>query len=133
MTIKYVRNWYSLVAIYLNFISSATLKFRNGNEIFLSKPNAQEFREELFRQYLQDKGFSYTIENGRTIIRTNNGLKLISPIPDYSEIIDEVFVRKVYGRSTLYGRTVIDVGASIGDTALFFAQLGSLTSLCLRG
>jgi hypothetical protein len=124
MISKYVYNWYSAILVYINLIPSTTLRFRNGKKVFLSKSNYQEFREELFKQYLEDQGFSYSFRDGRTLVKTNTGLKLII-LPDYSNVIDEVYVSNAYRAANLSGRTVIDVGASVGDTALYFASLGA--------
>jgi hypothetical protein len=120
----YVENWYSVAAVFLGLSRSATAKFRNGNKIFLTKSGFHEFHEALFQQYLKDSGFTYTIVNGRTLITTDTGIKLFLP-PDYSNVIDEIYVRKEYGKPTVQGRIVIDIGSSIADSALYFASLGA--------
>jgi hypothetical protein len=124
MSKRYVINWYSPVFVFLKIIPATTARFRNGKNIYLTRTNYSEFREEILRQYLEDNGFSYRVENGRTIVRTNSGLKLII-IPDYLNVIDEVFLRNRYCSARLSGRIVIDVGASIGDTSLYFASMGA--------
>jgi len=39
--------------------------------------------------------------------------------------LNEVFVKEVYGRLDVKGKVVVDVGASIGDTAIYFSLKGA--------
>jgi hypothetical protein len=124
MTRRYVRNWFSLIAVYSGIIPHATAVFRDGTKIPVTRAKYHDFREKLFQCYLSDEGFSYVESNHRKMIHTNSGIKMYL-LPYYSNAIDEIFLRKVYGDKRLEGRSVIDVGASIGDSSLYFATLGS--------
>ena len=124
MAKKYLHNWYTLIPIYLKIMKSGRIKFKNGKNMNVSRNDYTDFREELFQQYLKDKGFSFDVEDNHVIVTTNNGLRLIL-IKDYTNVLDEIFVRKIYGGKYFVGKTVIDAGASIGDTALYFVSNGA--------
>ena len=61
------------------------------------------------------------------VIQHDQSTKLIVDKNDGVGIIGEVFCDNVYGRLSgdVKGKTVIDVGAFIGDTAIFFAKNGA--------
>lgn len=148
MTIKHVKNWYSLVVLYLNLVPRATVQFRDGEKITIYRKeknsktklqsgfafpegtltwmqnsiNFDKFYEILYKKYLISKGFEYTDQGIVNINPMNLKVKIFEP---YSFVLDEVFVMKVYGDSNLIGRTVIDIGASIGDSSLYFSTLGA--------
>lgn len=121
---KYVKNWYSVIATYAKLIPSANVQFKNGKVLRVSRRNYGDFREELFRQYLADSGFVYSLKNKRWSIRTPTGVEMIL-LHDYSNIIDEIYLRKAYGEIKLDNRVVIDIGAALGDSSLYFASLGA--------
>jgi 16S rRNA G966 N2-methylase RsmD len=146
---KYVRNWYLVLALYANIIKKAKVKFRDGYEVEISKRNPQVvnklsdgfdfkgsltwlqnstnfdiFYEELYKRYLEDNGFKYQTDQGNTIVTTPSGLRIVM-IPPYSFVLDEVFIMKVYGEPKLNRRIAIDIGASIGDSPLYFSSLGA--------
>jgi hypothetical protein len=121
---RYLLNWYSLIFVYLGISPNTIAEFRNGKKIKVSKHDYEEFREELFQQYLKDRGFKYTVQNGKLFVETNNKIRLFL-IPGYSNVLDEIYLLKVYGSERLDGRPVIDIGASIGDSSLYFARLGA--------
>jgi hypothetical protein len=117
---KYVSNWPSVLLVYSNLKRSATIKFKNGDTIKLSKKDYEAFYEKLYRKYLEDNGFSYPAEN---MIRTPDGLTLLLPSDTvYSLVFDEIYLMQVYGKPDLTSKVVIDVGAAIGDSALFFKK-----------
>jgi hypothetical protein len=124
MVNRYVRNWYSVIAVYIGFKHSTKADFKNGSKVVVSKEDYGDFRETLFRTFLKDNGFIYSEVDGHPLVATEIGIKLLL-LRDYSNVIDEIFVRKAYGEPKLNGRIVIDVGGSIADTPLYFASLGA--------
>jgi hypothetical protein len=121
---RYVKNWYSVIATYTRLLHYTNANFRNGVRLKVSRSDYSDFREELFRQYLHDNGFLYTQRGGRPVVRTSTGIELIL-LNDYSNILDEIFLSKIYRKERLDNRIVIDVGASLGDSSLYFASLGA--------
>lgn len=84
-----------------------------------SSPQFKEAYESIYRKHLEANGFTYS---GNAV--SYNGITMQLPAGEpYSHILDEIFLMQVYGAPELSGRVAIDVGASIGDTALFFSQI----------
>lgn len=120
---RYVDNWLSVLLVYSKLKSSVTVKFKDGDSTELSRKDFYTFYEKLYRKQLEDNGFSYPADN---MIKTPDGLTLILPTSfGYSHVFDEIYLMQVYGKPELTGRIVIDIGASIGDTALFFKKCGA--------
>ena len=84
---------------------------------FISKNNENNFKNEIFLKIIQ---------GDENIIETSNNIKFylkkIAP-----EVIVEVFVRRIHDSysNDLTEKVVIDVGAAVGDTALYFASKGA--------
>jgi hypothetical protein len=119
---RYVNNWSSVLLVYSNLKRNVTVKFKDGDTAELSKKDYNAFYEKLYRKHLEDNGFSYLAEN---MIKTPNGLTLMLPNVIYSLVFDEIYLMQVYGKPDLTGTVAIDVGAAIGDTALFFKKCGA--------
>jgi hypothetical protein len=126
MTAKYVRNWYSVLAVYCNIKPHTIARFRDGKNVPIHKHDYLEFYEEIYRQYLVDNGFEYSREDSELFVKTPSGIRLKLFRLPYSFVIDEVFEMKVYGQPNLKGRIVVDIGSSIGDSSLYFASLGAV-------
>jgi hypothetical protein len=146
---KYVKNWYSVFMVYAGLKGRTIVKFRDGVKIPLSKEGDYgPFREYIYQKFLEDNGFRYSRDmKNRKVIFLPDGFKVILPdvrwrqsrvgptmedqisqpvdTTDYSWHFDEIYITRVYGRPDLKGRIVIDVGAAIGDTALYFCGLGA--------
>lgn len=114
---KYVRN-YSSVILALLFKLECNAKFKDGTIIKIRKDDYFDFYEYIYRLYMIDHGFRYN--NSICITPYGFKLKLLNGI--YSFIIDEIYLMKVYGDKSLNDRIVIDIGASIGDTAIYFVM-----------
>ena len=119
---RYVDNWSSVLLVYSNIKRSVTVKFKDDDTAELSKEDYGAFYEKLYRKHLEDNGFSYPAKN---MIKTPDALTLILPNAIYSLVFDEIYLMKVYGKPNLTGKVAIDVGAAIGDTALFFKKCGA--------
>ena len=124
---KYVSNWFSVIGVYVGFLSETTASFRDGKKVVVSRKRYQDFYEELYKRHNIDHGFAYTRdEQGNTITTLPNGLRLtFGHEKNYSFVLDEIFVMRVYGEPNLKNRVVVDVGAAIGDSELYFASLGA--------
>ena len=120
---RYVNNWSSVLLVYSSLKRNVTVRFKDGDTAELSKKDYDAFYEKLYRNHLEDNGFSYPAEN---TIKTPDGLTLMLPQNSvYSPVIDEIYLMQVYGKPDLTGKIAIDIGASIGDTALFFKKCGA--------
>lgn len=121
---RHVKNWVAVLMVYLNLKRAVVVRFRDHTTLALSKRQFTQFYEKLYRMHLQANGFTFSVdEQGRSIVKTPHGDHLI--VPDgYSIAFDEVYLMQVYGRPDLVDKTVVDVGASVGDTAIYFSHLG---------
>jgi hypothetical protein len=120
---RYVDNVLSVLLIYSKLKRSVIVKFKDGDSAELSRKDYYTFYEKLYRKHLEDNGFSYPADN---MIKTPDGLTLMLPPKEvYSLVFDEIYLMQVYGKPDLTGKIVIDVGAAIGDTALFFKKCGA--------
>jgi tRNA/tmRNA/rRNA uracil-C5-methylase (TrmA/RlmC/RlmD family) len=126
MTAKYVKNWYSVLAVYCNIKPRTIARFKNGKNVPIHKRDFLEFYEEIYRQYLVDNGFKYLGEGCESFVKTPSGIRLKLFRLPYSFVLDEVFKMKVYGQPDLSDRVAVDIGSSIGDSSLYFASLGAV-------
>ena len=78
-------------------------------------------------------GFKHEIKQTEGAVQTTKGIYLMTLPDDYNilkeiflyAVLEEIFLMKIYGEPDLRGRVAIDIGASIGDSALYFASLGA--------
>jgi len=124
---KYVSNWHSVIGVYIGLLSSTTANFRDGERRTVSRKEYNDFYEGLYRRHNIHHGFTYSQDlQGNTIATSPTGLRLaFGQEKNYSFVLDEIFIMKVYGNPNVKNRVVIDVGAAIGDSALYFASLGA--------
>jgi Ribosomal protein L11 methyltransferase (PrmA) len=125
LVVKYVGNWYSVLAVYFKIKSSTKARFKDGKEVPVSRTRYDDFQEEVFKRYLQDKGYSYSLREGNKIVYTPDGFQIMYSKVPYSFILDEVFEMKEYGVYDLKGRVVIDVGTYMAETCLYFVRQGA--------
>lgn len=75
----------------------------------------------------RDQTFRLSIANGKKIIETSTGIKFyLDSI--HAGILTETYVQKIHlinSNDDWKNKTVLDIGANYGDTALYYAQLGA--------
>jgi hypothetical protein len=114
--------------IYLNLMKRSEAIFKDGEKVSVSKDDPSDFMEGLYRRDNMAAGLRYGTEGGRTIVYLPEGLRLIglhNPSYSVNEILNEVFIDHVYGEPNLRDRIAVDIGAGIGDSALYFALMGA--------
>lgn len=125
---RYVANWPSVLAVYSSFKKQTNAKFKDGQVVPLSKDNYRIFYGEIYRRHLQDHGFDIYEQRGKILVQTPDGLQLYlldNNDTPYLLVFDEIYLMRIYGMPDLSNRIAIDIGASIGDTALFFCKRGA--------
>lgn len=123
---RYVSNWLTVLAIYVGLLQEAEIRFRDGLKVSVAKEKFDRFYEELYKRHNIEHGFRYDNMNGLGSVLLPSDIRIsFGHEPVYSFILDEIFIMKVYGEPNVSKRIVIDVGASIGDSALYFASLGA--------
>jgi hypothetical protein len=126
MVSKYVNNWYAVIAFYLHLIQSLEVRFLDGTKVRLTRTNFGQFYERIYMLYLMDKGFKYRPEDGSELVELPNGLRFfLYTRKPYSFVFDEIFVMGVYSKFDVRDKVVIDVGASIADSSIYFATHGA--------
>ena len=85
---------------------------------FIKDDQTKDFRDDTLRIYS---------DCGKKIIETNAGIKFyVDSI--HPRILTETFVQKIHlinSQDDWKNKTVLDIGASFGDTPLFYSQLGA--------
>jgi protein-L-isoaspartate O-methyltransferase len=120
----HVSNWPAVLMVYKGLKKSADAKFRDGRIITVSRTDHNEFYEYLYQKHLSNHGFTFRTDGNQNFVTTPDGLVLLSP-QFFSLVFDELYIMRIYGRPGLTSKVVVDVGAAIGDTALYFAKLGA--------
>lgn len=105
------------------------LKWR-GKDLFLEKNLGVEFHlgKSAFynmETYFQVRDKIRFSRNGDQIYADIEGLKFQLPFPSGVIELKETFIDKQYGQFNVRNSVVLDVGAFIGDSALYFAMNGA--------
>lgn len=101
-----------------NLILTLGLGARHGGDFTIGK-NKKLLREKSFK--------IYEVEN-KKIIETFNGIKFYLDSIHPGNTIVETYIQKIHhvnNELDFNGKTVIDIGAECGDTALYYASLGA--------
>ena len=75
-----------------------------------------ERRSEIYEDYIK-----YKWKNGEVLL----GYRSKGQIRKNSWLFNEVFLKECYGNLNVFSRDVVDIGANIGDTAIYFASKGA--------
>ncbi len=124
LVLKHVRNVVDVAALLFGGRSEALLQFRDGSTF---RCRALTFRKALQRLLAaKEQGYrmQVTEELGPVgLVHANRPVSLEGP--DCIGLAYHVFFRGEYASLQVRGRTVVDVGAAIGDTAIYFALNGA--------
>jgi SAM-dependent methyltransferase len=120
---RYVSNWLPLLITYLLTSNTTTARFKDGYTTKVSKSDFKEFYGYLYSCYLTEKGFKINRETNS--VTTPQGMTIELPHLLFLFWIDEAYMMHIYGNQDLTGRIVIDAGASVGDTAIYFLTRGA--------
>jgi hypothetical protein len=121
---RHVSNWLSVLMVYKGLKKSVDARFRDGTIISVSRSDYNAFYECLYQKHLAEGGFSFENAGGQNVVTTPDGLRLVVP-PFFSLVFDELYIMHIYGEPDLNSKVVIDVGAAVGETALYFCKLGA--------
>ena len=128
--IKYVENWHDIIMLRGGIKNKALIRFRNNPRcpIVLSKDNYATFSGLV---YLLAKGASYDPCNDTVYVYYNNKKLVFTDIMKNSfdssitNSLLEIFYDDEYKFLDVDGKIVVDVGASIGDTPIYFIARGA--------
>ena len=127
------KNWYDVLLFRIGLKNRFVMKLRNGKKIEIKKLEdyfsfweSEEGQQELLKQW----GFDSIIklDKNRKIVRFKFKNKMVSLYYDSQKqlantigMITDQFIKNEYGWLNVKGKAVIDIGANIGDTAIYFA------------
>jgi len=131
---KIVKNWIEVVLFRVGAKKTLTIKFRDGKSAyFKSKKEYFEFwnsefgQNELSKQLktshykIKDSNIELNYQNKKLYFYYDTNKQLSNSIG----IINENFVEEQFKWLNVKGKDVVDVGANIGDTAIYFALKGA--------
>ncbi len=133
-----VNNWYDILLFRVGLKKPKfVMQLRNGKKIEIKKLEdyfsfweSYEGQQELLKRW----GFDSLIklDKNRKIIRFKFKNKIVGLYYDSQKqlantigMITGQFIKNEYGWLNVKGKTVIDIGANIGDTAIYFALKGA--------
>ncbi len=135
---KLISNYYDAILFMAHLKKSFVMELRNGKRIQIKSIDAYknfwESEEALaFRlNTLKTKGYRIDIDKKSTIIKIEKFGKKIKFF--YGELkqafntlgmIEENFCNEQYASLNIEGKDVVDIGANIGDSAIYFALKGA--------
>ena len=129
------KNWIDVLLFRAQLKKTLTIKFRDGKSAYFKNKkeyfyfwNQELGHNELLKtvkniQHYKIKGtiIEFTYQN-KKLYFYHNGNKQVSSI---IRLINENFIEEQYKWLDVKGKDVIDVGANIGDTAIYFALRGA--------
>ena len=117
------KNWWSVVLVHLGISKSATIRLRGGKEYHLTKGNISDFMIYAERQTLPEAVKRNLKFNGGMAVFSLNGRKLKLRAGAAAQIASEFY----YGKHAFIGvkgKDVVDVGAYVGDSPLYYIFAG---------
>jgi len=132
---KIVKDWIAVVLFRIGVKKTLTIKFRDGKSAYFKSKKEyfyfwdQELgQNELLKtvkniQHYKIKGtiIEFTYQN-KKLYFYHDGNKQVSSI---IRLINENFIEEQYKWLNVKGKDVVDVGANVGDTAIYFALRGA--------
>jgi len=118
------RNWWSVLVVYSGIRSTTNVVFRKGATIRFSR-QTRAFYIALRKLVLC--GVTPVNESDKLLlVQLPSGIRLlIRHIHGDLVTVREVFLDRAYYLPDLEGKVVVDVGAGIGDSSIYFAQSGA--------
>jgi FkbM family methyltransferase len=105
---------------------SRNMRYLGGGKFAFSNPNGLEFDyRDTTRDFYLHATKMKCYRSGNDVLCEVDGLKFLVPFPNGTIELEEVFVDKIYGEPRCQDAVVVDVGAFIGDSSLFYASRGA--------
>jgi FkbM family methyltransferase len=114
-------DWWKVILVYLGVKENADIQLGSGEIFPLKKSNLSELIAELETQTTLRK-VKHSISNG--VVKMSFGSIHVSSDRSSAEAIASAFITKHYGMIDVKGRDVVDIGAYVGDGAVYYALEG---------
>ena len=128
---KAIKNWYMVALFYLGIVHSFGLRPRDGKEGEVVQ--IRDFAD--YKKFWEARSIASIrkkVRVGKNLIGFRYGQKTLkfyyddeAQLADTLLLIDEQFFGNGYKKLDAKGSIVVDVGANIGDTAIYFALNGA--------
>jgi FkbM family methyltransferase len=139
---KLIANWQDVILFRLGIKRSFTMKLRNGKGIYINSMEAYnnfwqsgdalKFLNDEFKSSIELKGHRVDIDEGKHLLKINIfGKDLYFYFDDERQksntiaLLIENFIDEQFKELDVRGHDVVDIGASVGDTAIYFALRGA--------
>ena len=118
-----VNNWWSAVFVYLGVAKSAKIHFKDGEEFSLTKSNLSQFIIQVELATLPAGIKKYLKIKGKKVVLSMKNVHLNLSREAAGQIAGE-FYYNWHNLVDVKGRDVLDVGAYVGDSTLYFVLAG---------
>lgn len=130
----YIKNWHEAMLIFTGLKKSGTVYTRDNKKVEVR--NRQEFIDFWcgldFQRYIWQRRLGRQMVVKRDTLEMDyKGKKVLfhydmgSQLGCSAGLFQEQFVKHQYGKLDIEGRDVVDIGANVGDTAMYFALNGA--------
>ncbi len=121
-TVKTTRNWYDVLLLRFRFRGSARITFSDGRAMLLDKKSYPQYAQIRFAM---SRHMPLSFNDGNKAEFAFEGRPLTLEGDNVLGNVFEIFFSEAYAPLGCRGKTVVDVGANIGDTAIYFALRGA--------
>jgi FkbM family methyltransferase len=119
----YVENWVEVLLYFVNMKSGIEIRYKNSYRLILYRTVPHEVSVHYFILKLVNVGCSF--EENQVSFKDDFIFKIDpNDLSSYSHIF-QTFFDNEYAKLNVQGKIVGDVGASLGDTAIYFAKKGA--------
>jgi FkbM family methyltransferase len=119
-----VTNWLDYYLVKIGIKQSASLMLKTGQTVQVK----HEFFDEVY-QFIHspfgNNGSLSPLQDGYQVTLKNNDLRFFVRKPRESSVLFETFVKEEYKDLNVSGKWVVDIGANIGDSAIYFSKVGN--------
>ena len=124
---KFTKNWYSVVLFSMGLKKTLVIHLKSGKKInILNNKELAEFWNGRTWQ-LETSEKNDVIKFGKTIVKVNykgRSLRFVEA-GETDIVVKEQFLNDIYRFFDVKDKTVVDIGANVGDTAIYFAVNGA--------
>ncbi|PLJ78179.1 FkbM family methyltransferase [Infirmifilum sp. SLHALR2] len=123
---KTTGNWYEVLLVHIGLKRSCVAQLRSGHTVLVSKEAWPEYWKHITVEFLKAKLRNLSLsENTASFEYLGKRIALHFPKEVNLDTLLSTFFYEDYVHLNIASRCVIDVGAYIGDTAIYFALRGT--------
>ncbi len=120
--IKYISNFWDYYLIRLGLLKNGTIRFRRGESIKFSNDKLEDLWDLRLILEINKNGFNISKTKTGFLVNLDN-IKFIANNSSDLGVILENFIENQYGWLNTENRQVVDIGANIGDTAVYSSKI----------